>query len=356
MVYKEQLQDYLKSIYLKKGSDLHLIEKEKPTIRVEKQLITLLQEAELTEEDMNGFLDAVLTDSQKETFQKEKSVLFGYEIEEDNVQVRVRGTAYVARSRKALALRIIPPIQKTIDQLNLPKILSSVARAKQGLFLVVGPTGQGKSTALAALIEYINKNYPRHIVTVEDPIEFLFTSDRSIINQQEVGADVDNFSKSFEIFLRMDADAIMIGEMRDTKAFEAAMSAAETGHLVLSTLHTNSAAGTVSRIVDSFPSIQQNQVRSQLADSLLGVISLRLVKSTDGSLIPAYEIMFNNKAIAHLIRENSIQGISTVIETSQEEGMVTLDQTLARLVREGKISIETARENSNDINVLNNLI
>ena len=356
MVYKEQLQEYLKSIYLKKGSDLHLIEREKPTIRVEKQLITLLQEAELTAEDLDGFLEAILTDTQKEIFSRENSVLFGYEIEEDNVQVRVRGTAYVARGRKALAFRIIPPIQKTIDELNLPKVLASIARARQGLFLVVGPTGQGKSTALAALIEYINKSYPRHIVTVEDPIEFLFTSDKSIINQQEVGSDVDNFNKSFEIFLRMDADAIMIGEMRDIGAFEAAMSAAETGHLVLSTLHTNSAAGTINRIVDSFPLAKQNQVRNQLADSLLGVMSLRLVKSTDGSLIPAYEIMFNNKAVAHLIRENSTHSINNVIETSQEEGMVTLDYTLARLVREGKISIETARENSNDISILNGLI
>ncbi|MCR4260813.1 MAG: type IV pilus twitching motility protein PilT, partial [Candidatus Colwellbacteria bacterium] len=231
---------------------------------------------------------------------------------------------------------------KTIEDLGLPNILHEFARLNQGFFLVTGPAGQGKSTTLAALLDEINHTRMDHIITVEDPIEYLFVQDRAIISQREVGADTPSFNDGLKSILRQDPDVIMVGEMRDVDSIATAMTAAETGHLVFSTLHTNSAAQTIDRIIDSFPASQQGQVTSQLAATLVGILSQRLVPRVDGGRVPAVEIMFVNSAVRNLIREKKAYQIDLVIETSLQQGMVTLNRSLAELVQKKEVRMEDA--------------
>ena len=222
--------------------------------------------------------------------------------------------------------------------------------------MVVGPVGQGKSTTLASILEIINTERTEHIVTIEDPVEYLFEPKKSIIDQREVGIDTDNFASALKSMFRQDMDVVMVGEMRGPETMSTAVTAAETGHLVFSTLHTNTAAQTVDRIIDAFPAEQQTQIRTQLAGSLTGIFSQRLIPRVSGGMVPAYELLINNNAVSNLIRENRTYEIQSVIETSSQQGMISLNRSLADLVRKGEISVENARKYSLNVSALEKLI
>jgi twitching motility protein PilT len=239
-------------------------------------------------------------------------------------------------------LRLIPQKISTIEELEMPPVLHRFTTPVQGFFLAVGPSGHGKSTTLAALVDEINHTRTEHIITIEDPIEYIFTQDKSIINQREVGRDTESFSSALRAAFRQDPDVIMVGEMRDTETISTAITAAETGHLVFATLHTNNASQTIDRIIDSFPPAQQHQVRSQLALTLIGVVSKRLIPKIDGGIVPAMEVMITNPAVRNLIRENKVYELDLVIETGADQGMISLNRSLANLVRQGVISMQTA--------------
>jgi twitching motility protein PilT len=257
-------------------------------------------------------------------------------------KARFRGNIFYQQSKISIALRLIPHRIKVFAELNLPETLDIFARKNQGFFLVVGPTGQGKSTTLASMIELINNDRLEHIITIEDPIEYIFKQKKSIIDQREVKSDTRSFHTALHSVFRQDVDVLMIGEMRDPETIATAVTAAETGHLVFSTLHTNSAAQTIDRIIDSFPASQQDQIRLQLSSSLIGIFSQRLIPRISGGLIPAYELLISNNAVSNLIRESRTHEINTVIETSSQEGMVDLNRSLSDLVRRGEITVENA--------------
>lgn len=244
-----------------------------------------------------------------------------------------------------MVFRLVPKVQ-TMDELHLPKILADLAHKKQGFFLVVGPVGSGKSTTLSAMIDVINNEQARNIITIEDPIEHIYVANKSIISQREVGIDTKDFHVALKEVFREDVNVIMVGEMRTPETISTAVTAAETGHLVFSTLHTNNASQTIDRIIDSFPGSQQDQIRAQLAASLLGIFSQRLIPRITGGLIPAYELLLNNNAVSNLIREKRTHEIDVVIETGAESGMVDLNHSLIELVRAGEISIENAYQYS----------
>jgi twitching motility protein PilT len=231
---------------------------------------------------------------------------------------------------------------RSIDDLRLPKVLETFARKKQGFFLVVGPVGQGKSTTLASMVSLINEERTEHIVTIEDPIEYVYEAKHSIIDQREVGIDTKDFATALKSIFREDVNVIMVGEMRSPETISTAVTAAETGHLVLSTLHTNNASQTIDRIIDAFPAGQQDQIRVQLSNSLIGIFSQRLIPRITGGLIPAYELLINNNAVSNLIREKRTHEIDVVIETGYEQGMVDMNRCLVDLVRQGEISMDNA--------------
>lgn len=337
--HKKQL-DNLISILIKEGaSDLHLGEGRLPTIRVSGMLIPLTNQPVVSRQDMKGMLDEMIDDQKKEIFVEKKEVDFAYN---DDNQARFRGNAFFQLGKICVALRIIPKHVKTLDELMLPEVLSSFTNKKQGFFLVVGPTGQGKSTTLASMIEIINQQRLEHIVTIEDPVEYIFESKKSIIDQREVLEDTPSFHTALQGTFRQDINVIMIGEMRTPEDISTAVTAAETGHLVFSTMHTNNAAQTIDRIIDSFDTRQQTQIRTQLSASLLGIFSQRLIPRVSGGLIPAVELLINNNAVANLIRENRTHEINSIIETSSDQGMIDLNRYLADLVRAGEITIENA--------------
>jgi len=269
----------------------------------------------------------------------EKEIDFSYSFED---KARFRVNIFHQRGYLAAALRLISAQIKTVEELNLPSVLHDFCKLSQGFVLVVGPAGHGKSTTLAAMIDEINHSRTDHIITIEDPIEYIFTQDKSIVSQREVKSDTLNFHKGLESLLRQDPDVIMIGEMRDKESMATAMTAAETGHLVFSTLHTNSASQTIDRIIDSFPVEQQGQISSQLAATLVGIVSERLIPKIDGGRVPACEIMLTNPAVRNLIRERKSYQIDLVIETSVQEGMMTLNRSLVYLLKKKEISLENA--------------
>jgi twitching motility protein PilT len=318
---------------------LHLAVGRRPTLRIDGILIQLQQEAILTPGTAEGLVLALLTPAQKEIFLRDRQIDFSYSFED---KARFRANAYFQRGFMAVALRLINAKIRTIEELNLPSILHEFTKLSQGFVLIVGPAGHGKSTSLAAIVDEINHTRTEHIITVEDPIEYLFVQDKSIISQREVRSDTLSFHSALRTVLRQDPDVIMIGEMRDPISISTAMTASETGHLVFSTLHTNSAAQTIDRIIDSFPAEQQGQITSQLAATLVAIVSIRLIPRISGGRIPALEIMIANSAIRNLIRERKVYQIDLVIETSVQEGMVTLNRALANLVRRKEISLENA--------------
>lgn len=324
-----------------------------PTIRVSSSLAPMLREPVLSGEDTLGFLKVIVTPQYLERFLSSQEIDFSYESQDG---YRFRGNAFFQRGSVGISLRLIPKKIRTLEELNLPEILASFARKSQGFFLVVGPVGQGKSTTIASMIEIINTDRMEHIVTVEDPIEYVFEPKQSLIEQREVHIDTKDFPTALQSAFRQDIDVLMVGEMRGPETMAAAVTAAETGHLVFSTLHTNNAAQTIDRIIDSFPATQQDQIRLQLAASMAGIFSQRLVPRISGGLIPAYELMVNNKAVANIIREKRSHELNTVIETSSAEGMVDMNRSLSELVSRGEITVESAYQYSLNPNLLQKLL
>jgi twitching motility protein PilT len=336
--YKKEIDELVDLILKEDASDLHLSAGRTPIIRVAGSLIPLMKKSIITDGDMKGYINVFLNDDNKKILDKDKDVDFSYNL----THARFRGHIYYKQGAPTIALRLIPKNIRTLNDLNLPPILESFTRKSQGFFLVVGPIGQGKSTTLASMVEMINQTRTEHILTIEDPIEYLFESKKSIIDQREVRIDTPDFATALTAMFREDIDVCMVGEMRDAITISTAVTAAETGHLVFSTLHTNNAAQTIDRIIDSFPANQQDQIRVQLASSLTGILSQRLVPRISGGLIPACELLINNNAVSNLIRERRTHEINTVIETSSQIGMIDLNRSLAELVRAGEITVETA--------------
>ncbi|MDO8493457.1 MAG: PilT/PilU family type 4a pilus ATPase [bacterium] len=351
--FKKELEELVEIIQREGASDLHISALRQPAIRVSGQLIPLVSRPVLSPEDAAGLVYELMGESNKKIFLETKDMDFAYS---GPGGIRFRGNAFFQRGFIGCALRAIQTKIKTIEELSLPPILKDFINKKQGFFLVVGPVGQGKSTTLAAMIELINHERMEHILTIEDPIEYIFNSDRSIIDQREVRFDTDTFQTALRSMFREDINVAMIGEMRTSETISAAVTAAETGHLVFSTLHTNNAAQTVDRIIDSFPAAQQNQIKAQLAGSLLGVFSQRLLPKISGGLVPAYELLINNSAVSNLIREGRVSEINVVIETGSESGMIDMNHSLAELVRKGEITPEVARAYSLNTRALERLL
>ena len=341
--YASELETLIETVINEGASDLHISSREHPIIRVSGALIPLLKHAQYTPEDTRGLLLAMVAKEKETLFESSQEIDFSYAYKD---KVRFRGNAFVQQGSISIALRLIPKEIKTFAELNLPPILETFCQLQQGFFLTVGPVGQGKSTTLASMVEYINQNRTEHILTIEDPIEYTFTSKNSIINQREVRVDTASFAAALISAFREDVDVIMVGEMRGPETMVAAVTAAETGHLVLSTLHTNNAAQTIDRIIDTFPSTQQDQIRIQLAASLAGIFSQRLIPKISGGLVPAYELLINNEAVANLIREKRTHEINAVIETGSELGMIDMNRSLADLVRRGEVRPEDAMSRS----------
>lgn len=337
---QEELLNNLIDVVLKESaSDLHLSESKPPVIRVSGFLVPLLKMPTVSRADLEALLTMFLSVDKRKEFIEKKEVNFAYG---HAGRERFRGNAFLSLGKISIALRLVPSRIKSLEELNLPSILGTFARRQQGFFLVVGPAGQGKSTTLATMVEAINTERLEHIVTIEDPVEYVFEPKKALIDQREVKMDTPDFHTALWGVFRQDADVVMIGEMRDPETVSTAVTAAETGHLVFSTLHTNTASQTVDRIIDSFPSDQQDQIRLQLSGSLIGIFSQRLVPRISGGLIPAYELLINNHAISNLIREKRTHEINTLIETGSEEGMIDLNRSLANLVRAGEITAENA--------------
>ncbi len=336
--YKQLLDELLIYTASQKASDLHLSPGNFPTLRLFGRLLPLKKYTILDPETLNGLIEAVLQE-RKSRFLVEKEIDFSYAV---NQEARFRVNIYRTKDIPAATFRFIPPKAPNIDELNLPPIVKIFSRISQGFVLVVGPNGHGKTTTLAALIDLINRERSSKIVTIEDPIEYVFSSDKSIIDQRELFSDTLSFGKALRSTFRQNVDVILVGEMRDYETMSAAVTAAETGHLVFASLHTNNASQTVERIIDSFPASQQPQIRTQLASTISGVISQRLIPSVKGGLVMAAEVMIANSAVRNLIRENKYNQLNLVIETSSDIGMVSMNKSLAELVRKKEISMEQA--------------
>lgn len=330
----------LLEIVLTQGaSDLHLAVGRKPTIRVSGGLVELAKYPVLTPAAVKDLVTALLPKEQMQRFleARELDLSYGY-----RDRARFRVNVFFQKGYMGAALRLIPTSIRDFAELNLPPILNDFCARPQGFFLVVGPTGHGKTTTLAAMVDHVNRTRADHVITIEDPIEYLFTSDRAIVDQREVGTDTESFGKALRSMFREDVDVVMVGEMRDAETMATAVTAAETGHLVLSTLHTNNAAQTIDRIIDSFRSDQQSQIRSQLSSTLIGIISQRLIPRIAGGLIPAVEVLVGTPAIRTLIREGKTHELDLVIETSSEQGMISLNRSLVELVRKNEIAVDQA--------------
>ena len=351
--YKLYLKELLEVALEKKASDFHISVGKPPVIRVSRKLIALEKESVFTENDTRELAFALMSLEQREKFFKDKQIDFSYNFDEE---ARFRVNVFMQKGYVSVVFRLIPSKIRTINELNLPETLLKFCNLSQGFVLVTGPASHGKSTTLAAIINQINNTYAKHIITIEDPVEYLFEQNKCIVSQRELYKDTMSFSGALRATLREDPDVIMVGEMRDKETIETAITAAETGHLVFATLHTNSAAQTLYRILDSFPGDQQNQVKSQLSKSLAGIISQRLVPRVNGGVVPACEILFNNDAVANLIRQSKVFEIPTVIETSYDQDMVSLNRSLAELVRTGVVHIETAMNYSTNPSELVKLI
>ena len=352
MDYKSELNELILTLVKEQGSDLHLIVGAPPAIRINSDLVTLVHKEPIKSEDTVGFLRAMVSETMFNNFIIKQELDFSFE---HLGEYRMRGNAYFQKGLVGIALRLVPK-PKNFGDLNLPPILSEIAHAKQGLFLVVGPVRQGKSTTMATIINEINSTERKHIITIEDPIEYIFENDKAIIDQREVGTDTSAFAVALKQALRQDIDVIMLGEMRDLETIAAAITAAETGHFVISTLHTNSASQTINRIIDSFPAGEQSQIRQEISTSLVGIFSQRLIPSTTGGMVPVFELLLNNVAVANLIRDDKVHEIDIVIETSRDQGMIDFNRNLADLVRAGKVSLDVAMANSRNPKALEKMI
>lgn len=337
--YTSQLRDLLALTIQQQASDLHISVGHPPTLRVIGRLVPLVKMKKILPEDSQGLAFELMHEDQRQRFLQQKEIDFSYNFEDKD---RFRVNIFFQKGNISAALRLIPAKIQTIEELNLSPVLHEFTKPNQGFVLITGPSSHGKSTTLAALIDEINHTRADHIITIEDPIEYIFKDDKCIIDQREVYQDTLSFARALKSTFRQDPNVIMVGEMRDPETISTAITAAETGHLVFATLHTNSASQTIHRIVDSFPPTQQVQIRAQLSGSLLGVVSQRLVPRIRGGLIPACEVMISNAAVANIIRENKIHELDLVIETSAELGMISLNRALADLVKVKEISLKNA--------------
>ena len=352
MEHRAELQDYIDTVIAREGSDIHLVSGTKPLFRVRRELIPFIQKEPLTAEDVYTFLRLLLATRVEEVateLKERKQLLFSYRhATKQGIEVNFRVNTYLERGAPAIALRLINETDRTVEELRLPPLLKHVLHEPSGLFLIAGPAGNGKSTTLAAMVNYCNTSLRKHLLTIEDPIEFIFKNKKSVITQREVPDDVATFRLALDNALRADADVLMIGEMREVETMRAVMTAAEVGHLVLSTVHAGNVVGVVHRIIDAFPDTQQQQIALQLADSLIGICSIRLLPDTSGGLVPACELLFGNSAARNLIRERRFASLATVIQTGREEGMVSLEQSIAELVKTNAITMETGRLHATD--------
>jgi twitching motility protein PilT len=336
---KQRLEHFLRAAFELKASDLHLTVGVPPIMRINGELKKYGQDV-LRPEDTEAMVKAIIPEGLWQQFQEKGELDFSYGIPGIS---RFRVNTYKQRSCVSLAVRVIPTKIPTIDELQLPEVLKRIAHKPQGLVLVTGPTGSGKSTTLAAMIDYMNRTMRKHIITLEDPIEYLHKHGNCIIDQREVGFDTNNFANGLRAALRQDPDVILVGEMRDLETIHTAITAAETGHLVLGTLHTSSAPATIDRIIDVFPPAQQSQIRIQLASVLVAIISQRLFPNVQKTgRVAATEILINNSAVANLIRNEKIHQIMNVMQTSRALGMHTLEMSIKELLQAGRISKEVA--------------
>lgn len=327
------------------ASDLHLLAASPPILRVDGKLLALSNYPILTTKDIEMMALSLVTPAQKDMLINNRSLDFSYGHGGGDYgnKGRFRINLYYQRGTLAAACRLLPPKVRTIEELFIPKIAHKFATLQQGFILVTGPTGHGKSTTIAAIINEINMARSENIITIEDPIEYVYPKGKSIISQRELGQDTYSWKEALRSALREDPNVLLVGEMRDAESVASAITIAETGHLVFSTLHTNSAAQTIDRIVDSFPEHQQSQVRAQLSSTLEGIISQRLIPKIDGGRIVASEVLLATSAVKSNIREGKTHLIDSIIETSQDVGMVPLEVTLAELVRQGQVTLDTAR-------------
>ena len=331
------------------ASDLHIVAGRPPILRIDGLLQEIKQEKALTPLQAEKIIFSMLTEQQRADFVANKELDLSYETPD---KTRFRVNIHFERGTVGLVARVVSQKIPTVEDLNMPETVYKLALLNKGLVLMTGPAGCGKSTALAAMINLIDETKKVNIITLEDPIEFLFSPRQSIIKQRELGRDFLSFSEGLKHALRQDPNVIMVGEMRDLETIASAITLAETGHLVLATLHTYNAAQTVDRLVDVFPPHQQTQIRLQLAITLAGVVSQQLLPRAGGGRVAAREILINTPAAANLIRENKVAQLKTVIQTSREEGMMTLDNDLKRLYKEGLIEKETAEAHMMDGQVL----
>lgn len=333
------IQELLDIVIQKDASDLHLVVGSPPTLRISGRL-EFIGAQPLSHELAESLVLGLLTPQQKDELLVNKELDFGYQYLDRG---RFRVNAYYQQYHLSAALRLIHSVIKTPEQLKLPALVHSFAKLRQGLILVTGPTGHGKSSTLAAIIEEINQTRSDHIVTIEDPIEFIYHPKKSIISQREMKADTHGWDIALRSVLREDPDVVLVGEMRDFETIAAALTVAETGHLVFATLHTNSAAQTIDRIIDVFPDEQQQQIRQQLSMTLESVFSQRLIPSKDGGRVPAAEILLGAPSVRNLIREGKSHQLDNIIQTSFEMGMSTIESSLAGWVRAGVVDLEVAR-------------
>lgn len=332
-----KLSDMLAEVVDKGASDLHLSVDMRPVMRIDGQMLQVGEDV-LTLENFENILKDMIPDERKAEYETTKDLDFSIAFSDGTRSARFRVNCAHEKGKPFSVLRQIPVKIRTLKELTMPTQLSNVATKHRGLFLVTGPTGSGKTTTLAAIIQEINMTRACHLITAEDPIEFEFKSDKALIHQREVGADTNSFGEALRRALRQDPDVILIGEMRDLETIAAAITAAETGHLVMATLHTTDAAQTVDRIVDVFPPHQQQQIRMQLSNALIGICSQQLIPGAKGGRVCATEVLFATPAVRNCIREGKTPQIRSFLQTGQELGMHTLDQDLARLYREGKLT------------------
>jgi twitching motility protein PilT len=331
----------LAEVIKRDASDLHIGESMKPSIRIDGDLVSV-NEKELSKEEIEEMFLQILTEDQYDKYVKNHEIDFSFTFLHAGLKARFRGNCFFESRKKAAAFRLIPSKIRTIEDLNLPRVLKEITQRKRGLFLVTGPTGHGKSTTLAAIINEINFTRNEHIITIEDPIEYVYESEKCIVHQREIGVDTDSFAEALRRALRQDPDVILLGEMRDLETIAFAITASETGHFVLATLHTQDASQSIDRIIDVFPAHQQQQVRTQLGTVLVGVCSQQLIPRSGGGRVCATEILIANPAVRNCIKEAKTSQIKTLIQTGLSLGMHTMEQCLADFVKNGDITREVA--------------
>lgn len=348
-----KIETLLEYVVKQDASDLHLTIGVPPMVRIDGELKAIPNQPPLAANDIERLIYSIVDEVQKDILLKDMEVDFSFAFGD---VARFRANAYHQKGNLGLALRLIPTTIRTLEELGMPKITNNFTNYPRGLVLVTGPTGSGKSTTLAAMVDKINKEKAVHIITIEDPIEYTHTDIKSIIEQREVHYDTRSFAAALRSALRQDPDVVLIGEMRDLETIAAAVTIAETGHLVLATLHTNNAAQSIDRMVDVFPPHQQQQIRTQLSNILQAIISQRLLPAIGGGRMAVAEIMVANAAVRNIIREGKTHQLDAVIQTSAEEGMQTMDRALATLVKSGRITYDDAKGYSVDSKELERLV